>query len=116
MKVTPLRIVVLSIAFACWTAPVRGLPQRSVEPHARKFDEYVLEGEQRWSRLRRFVMQLKREPKKRGYVIVYAERKISGPGVYYDGEDWRNWAFHNLKAHMVDAPEDVVNRKPGVIR
>jgi len=67
----------------------------------RKFDEYVLSGEQRWNRLDRFIKQLKREPKKQAYIIVYAERKIEGSGVHYDGEDWRSWVFHNLKARGV---------------
>jgi hypothetical protein len=93
-----LRFVVLAVGFACWTPLFQSAPQRAGDTTARKFDEYVLEGEQRWSRLTPFVKQLKREPRRLGYIIVYAERKIVGSGVYYDGEDWKNWVFHNLTA------------------
>jgi hypothetical protein len=97
------RIVLLLVAFVYFGASTHGVSQSTDDTRARKFDEYVLDGEQRWTRLARFVKQLKREPKKQGLVIVYAERKIVGPGVYYDGEDWKNWVFHNMKAQGLSA-------------
>src|SRR5258705_13956581 len=102
MESSLLRIIILSLTFACCGASVRGASQSKDDTGARKFGEYVLE-EQRWTRLARFVKQLKREPKKQGVVIAYAERKIVGPSVHYDGEDWKNLVFHNLKAQGLSA-------------
>lgn len=90
----PAVLLLLILAYFVIVTPA----QRFGNSTPRKFDEYVLEGELRWLRLDRFVAQLKREPKKRAYVIVYAARKISGPGVYYDGEAWTRWVGHNMKA------------------
>jgi hypothetical protein len=93
-----IRTVFLLLTIFC-SAALDTPAQRTLDDSApRKFDEYALEGEQRWLRLDRFVAQLRREPKKLGYVIVYSGRKINGPGVSYDGEDWKRWVWHNLKA------------------
>ena len=101
-----IRTAVVLLAIFCWSA-LETLAQETLDDLApRKFDEYVLEGEQRWLRLDRFVAQLRREPKRLGYVIVYADRRINGPGVYYDGEDWKRWVYYNLKARGLS--EDAV--------
>lgn len=77
MESSRLRIVLLLVAFVYFGTSARGASQRTDDASARKFDEYVLEGERHWFRLARFVKQLKREPKKLGLVIVYAERLLA---------------------------------------
>jgi len=97
MRWSLLRTVLLLLALISSSARDGKAQVRVDDAVPRKLDEFVLD-EQKWHLLDRFVKQVKHEPKKVAYVIVYAERKINGPGVYYDGEAWKRWAGYNLEA------------------
>jgi len=103
-----LRNALIILSLLCWPASEAHAQRRAEGFTPRKFDEYVLEGDEQWRRLERFARQLRREPGKQAYVIVYASRLREGPGVHYDGESWKQWAWHNLKAQGLREEQFVI--------